>query len=57
MVLALMGILAGASGPTGTAEWACLDRVRLWEVMDLPYGVPRKDVFRRVLSTLNPGAF
>ena len=57
MVLALMGILAGASGPTGIAEWAFLNRVRLGEVMDLPYGVPRKDVFRRVLSTLNPGAF
>ena len=57
MVLALMGILAGASGPTGIAEWAFLNRVRLLEVMDLPHGVPGKDVFRRVLSALNPGAF
>ena len=40
MVLALMGILAGARGPTGIAEWAFLNRVRLLEVMDLPHGVP-----------------
>src|SRR5206468_6681636 len=26
-------------------------------VLDLPNGVPRKDVFRRVLSLLNPTAF
>ncbi len=26
------------------------------EVLDLPYGVPRKDVFRRDLSALNPTA-
>jgi len=57
MVLSLMGILAGASGPTGIAEWAFLNRVRLLLVMDLPHGVPCKDVFRRVLSMLNPGAF
>ena len=48
MVLALRGILAGASGPTGIAEWAFLNRVRLLEVRDLPHGVPGKDVFRRV---------
>ena len=57
MVLSLMGILAGASGPTGIAEWAFLNRQRLLQVMDLPHGVPGKDVFRRVLSALNPGAF
>jgi len=25
--------------------------------LDLPNGIPRKDVFRRVLMTLRPGAF
>ena len=57
LVISLMGILAGASGPTGIAEWAFLNRIRLLEVMDLPHGVPRKDVYRRVLSALHPGAF
>ena len=48
MVLSLMGILAGASGPTGIAEWAELNRTRLLQVLDLPHGIPRKDVYRRV---------
>ena len=57
MVLSLRGILAGASGPTGIAEWAFLNRERLWQILDLPHGVPGKDVFRRVLSALPPEAF
>ena len=57
MVLALMGILAGSSGPTAIAEWARLNTARLGDVLDLPNGIPRKDVFRRVLSMLPPAAF
>ena len=29
----------------------------LLKVLPLPSGIPRKDLFRRVLSTLKPGAF
>ena len=57
MVLSLMGFLAGASGPTVIAEWAYLNRVRLLLVLDWPHGVPCKNIFRRVLSVLNPGTF
>ena len=57
LVISLMGILAGASGPTGIAVWAEFHRTRLLEVLHLPHGIPRKDVYRRVLSMLNPGAF
>ena len=57
MVLALRGILAGSSGPTAIAAWAELTKARLLGVLDLPNGSPRKDVFRRVLSTLKPAAF
>ena len=57
MVLALRGILAGSSGPTAIAAWAELTKARLLGVLDLPNGIPRKDVFRRVLSTLKPAAF
>lgn len=57
VVIALMGVLAGASGPTTIAQWAKYKEAFLLRVLDLPHGVPRKDVFRRVLSLLNPTAF
>ena len=57
VVIAIMGILAGASGPTSIAEWAALRSEFLIELLPLPNGVPRKDVFRRVLSALQPEVF
>jgi len=57
VVIAIMGVLAGASGPTGIAKWARLKEDLLKELLPLPNGVPRKDVFRRVLATLQPYAF
>ena len=57
VVIALLAVLAGANGPTAIAKWAILNQVLLAGALDLPNGVPRKDVFRRVLMTLKPGAF
>ena len=57
VVLTVMGVLARAGGPTGIAKWAKLNRVALMELLPLPNGVPCKDVFRRVLCALKPGAF
>src|SRR5438477_3178099 len=57
VVIALMAVLAGASGPTAIARWAALKEELLGRVLALPNGVPRKDVFRRVLSLLRPDAF
>jgi predicted transposase YbfD/YdcC len=57
VVIALMAVLAGANGPTAIAEWAALKEEFLVKVLDLPNGVPRKDVFRRVLMALKPGVF
>src|SRR4051794_5537180 len=57
VVIALMAVLAGASGPTAIADWAELKRGVLLEALDLPNGIPRTDVFRRVLMALRPGAF
>jgi predicted transposase YbfD/YdcC len=57
VVIALMAVLAGADGPTGIAEWAALKAEFLSEALDLPNGIPRKDVFRRVLMLLKPAAF
>lgn len=57
VVIALLGVLAGASGPTGIAKWAMMKADLLLSLLDLPNGIPRKDVFRRVLMTLKPAAF
>jgi len=57
VIIALMAVLAGASGPTAIAQWAKYKEAFLLRALDLPNGVPRKDVFRRVLSLLNPTAF
>lgn len=57
VIIAMMAVLAGASGPTAIATWAAIKEEFLLEVLDLPNGIPRKDVFRRVLSLLNPDAF
>jgi predicted transposase YbfD/YdcC len=57
VVIALLAVLAGAGGPTAIARWAALKEDFLTQVLDLPNGVPRKDVFRRVLMVLKPAAF
>ena len=56
-VIALIAVLAGASGPTMIAQWAALKEELLASVLPLPHGVPCKDVFRRVLMALRPEAF
>jgi predicted transposase YbfD/YdcC len=57
IVIALMGVLAQASGPTGIAVWAKLNVEFLQSVLPLPNGAPGKDVFRRVLCALKPDVF
>src|ERR1700687_1056119 len=57
VVLALMAVLAGADGPTAIAKWAALKEEFLVGALDLPNGIPRKDVLRRVLVLLKPHAF
>lgn len=57
VVIAMMGVLAGANGPTAIAKWAKHKETFLILALSLPYGVPCKDVFRSVLSLLKPIAF
>jgi len=57
IVIALMAVLAGAAGPTAIARWAKLKGELLLTLLHLPNGIPCKDVFRRVLSALQPSAF
>ena len=57
VVIAMMAVLSGAGGPTAIARWAALKEEFLLNVLNLPNGIPRKDVFRRVLSLIKPEAF
>lgn len=57
IVIALMGVLAGCNGPSAIAEWAEQKEDFLLQALSLPHGLPKKDVFRRVLSALKPEAF
>jgi len=57
VVIAMMAVFAGAGGPTAIARWAALKEELLLKVLKLPNGIPRKDVFRRVLALLQPEAF
>jgi predicted transposase YbfD/YdcC len=57
IVIAVMGVLAGADGPTAIARWAKCKAEFLIKVLALPEGVPCKDVFRNVLSALKPSVF
>src|ERR1700709_1589525 len=57
LVIAVLAVLAGAAGPTAIPRWAKPKGDLLAEILDLPNGIPAKDVFRRVLMTLKPDAF
>src|SRR3974377_888759 len=57
VVFVLVRVPAGAGGPTAIARWAVMKREFLLQVLDLPNGIPSKDVFRRVLMALKPAAF
>jgi predicted transposase YbfD/YdcC len=57
IVIAILAILAGANGPTAIARWARAKEKFLARGLLLPHGVPRKDVFRLVLTLLNPKVF
>jgi predicted transposase YbfD/YdcC len=57
LVIAVLAVLAGAAGPTAIARWAKFKEDLLTGILDLPHGIPGKDVFRRVLMMLKPAAF
>jgi predicted transposase YbfD/YdcC len=57
VVIAMLAVLAGAGGPTAIARWAKIKVEFLSGMLNLPNGIPCKDVFRRVLCLLKPEAF
>lgn len=57
VTISLMAVLSGADGPTSIRQWAEAKIDFLLSALDLPKGVPSKDVFRRVMMALDPQAF
>lgn len=57
VTISLMAVLAGADGPTGIHKWAVAKEELLLKCLDLPYGLPSRDVIRRVLCALKVEAF
>ena len=57
VVISIMAVLAGANGPTAIARWAVAKQELLCRNLPLPFGIPCKDVFRIVLTLLNPNVF
>ena len=57
IAMALCGVIAGADGWAGIAEFARSKREWFESFLLLPNGIPSDDTFRRVLSRLNPKEF
>src|SRR3712207_2928700 len=57
LVIALLGVIAGADGWKALAVFAKARAEWLATFLDMPDGVPRKDTFRRVFGALEPRAF
>jgi predicted transposase YbfD/YdcC len=55
--IAVLAVLCGADGPTSIRGWAAARQEFLERFLELPNGLPSRDVFRRVLCSLQPAAF
>jgi predicted transposase YbfD/YdcC len=57
IVIAILAVLAGCNGPTAIARWAKIKHPLLKSILNLPHGIPGKDVFRRIFMLLKPNTF
>lgn len=57
IVISIGGVIAGADGPVGIAEWAQAQKAWLQKHLQLPHGIPSHDTIGRVLEALQPEAF
>ncbi len=55
--IAVLAVLCGTDGPTSIRGWAAARQQFLERFLELPDGLPSRDVFRRVLCGLQPAAF
>jgi len=57
IVISILGVVAGADGPTAIAMWANMVEQWLKQYLRLPNGIPSRDTIGRVLQSLKPAAF
>ena len=57
IVISVLGVVAGADGPSAIEVWANAQEHWLKRYLSLPGGIPSRDTFRRVLQSLKPTAF
>ena len=57
LVIAVIGVVAGADGPTSIALWATMQEAWLKRYLELPHGIPSRDTIARVLQAVKPAAF
>ncbi|HSP80681.1 MAG TPA: transposase family protein, partial [Myxococcaceae bacterium] len=57
LVMALCGLICGADGWEDLEDFAKAKKDFFSSFLDMPYGTPSADTFRRVLSALNPERF
>lgn len=57
LVIAVVGVVAGADGPTSIALWATMQEAWLKQYLALPHGIPSRDTIARVLQAVQPSAF
>lgn len=57
LFISVCAVICGADGWTGVAQWGESKKPWLSTFLDLPFGIPSHDTFRRVFSILNPNQF
>ncbi len=53
LIMSICAIIAGADGPTDIKDWSKSNVDWLKRFLDLPYGIPSKDTFLRVLARID----
>lgn len=57
LAMSICAIIAGADGPTDIKDWSKSNVDWLKQFLDLPYGIPSKDTFLRVLARIDAQEF
>jgi predicted transposase YbfD/YdcC len=57
IVISVLGIIAGADGPTAIEKWAKLHKKDLKKYLKLTNGIPSHDIINTILQTINPKEF
>jgi hypothetical protein len=54
IAISILGIIAGAEGPSDIYDWADIHQERLIGIFQLEHGIPSRDTIRRALEAIQP---